>query len=114
VEEVIRSIQAVFAKETAARGAGLEFKDEWDFKPYLIPPEAEIYRDVLRIMKKADLAPVAVASLAGSDANSLNGRSIPAINLGIGAQNPHANDEFILLADLNKSSEIALELMKKE
>jgi tripeptide aminopeptidase len=56
---------------------------------------------------------VPVASLAGSDANSLNGRGVQAINLGIGAQNPHANDEYIFIADLQKSSEIALELMKK-
>ena len=113
VDEVILGIKAKFAKEAAARGAGLVFADEWDFKPYQIPPETEIYKDVLAVMKKVGLTPLPVASLAGSDANSLNGRGIRAINLGIGAQNPHANDEFILLDDLHKSSEIALELMKK-
>jgi len=114
VEDVIHSIKSIFEKETSAQGAGLVFKDEWDFKPYNIPPETEIYKDVLRIMEKVDLTPDPVASLAGSDANSLNGRGIQALNLGIGAQNPHSNDEFIYTADLYKSSEIALELMKKE
>jgi tripeptide aminopeptidase len=113
VEEVIQAIKAIFAKETNARGAGLVFQDEWDFKPYKILPETEIYKDVLEVVKKVGLTPDAVVSLAGSDANSLNSRGIPAINLGIGAQNPHGNDEFILTADLRKSSEIALELMKK-
>lgn len=113
VDETIRSIKAIFANETAALGAGLDFSDEWDFKPYHIPAESEIYKDVLTVLAKVGLAPVPVASLAGSDANSLNGRGVPSINLGIGAQNPHANDEFILTADLQKSSEIALELMKK-
>jgi tripeptide aminopeptidase len=113
VEAVIQAIRAIFAKETAARGAGLVFNDEWDFKPYHIAPESEIYKDVLAVMGKVGLAPVPVASLAGSDANSLNGRGVQAINLGIGAQNPHANDEYIFTADLQKSSEIALELMKK-
>jgi tripeptide aminopeptidase len=114
VEEVIQDIQSIFAKESSAQGSGLEFKDEWDFKPYHIPQDTEIYTDVLRIMGKVGLTPDPVASLAGSDANSLNGRGIQAINLGIGAQNPHANDEFIYTADLFKSAEIALELMKKE
>jgi tripeptide aminopeptidase len=114
VDDVIHRIQAIFAKETAAGGAGLEFKDEWDFKPYRIPPGSAIYKDVSAVMAKVKLKPVPVASLAGSDANSLNGRGIQAINLGIGAQNPHANDEFILKADLEKSSEIALELMKNK
>jgi tripeptide aminopeptidase len=114
VDEMIQAIKAIFLKETAAHGAGLDFKDEWDFKPYHITPEAGIYKDVLAVMEKVGLTPDPVASLAGSDANALNGRGIPAINLGIGAQNPHANDEFIYLDDLKKSSEIALELMKKK
>jgi len=114
IDKIMRAIRDIFARETAALDAGLVFKEEWDFKPYDIPPDADIYKDIVRTLKKVDLTPVPVASLAGSDANSLNGRGIPAINLGIGAQNPHANDEFIYLADLEKSSEIALELMKKE
>ena len=114
VDETIQAIKAIFLKETAAHGAGLVFEDEWDFKPYHIAAETEIYKDVSAVLEKAGLTPVPVASLAGSDANSLNGRGVQAINLGIGAQNPHANDEFIYLDDLAKSSEIALELMKKE
>ncbi|MBE0664572.1 MAG: M20/M25/M40 family metallo-hydrolase [Candidatus Aminicenantes bacterium] len=114
VDEVIAGIKTIFLKESATRGAGLEFKDQWDFKPYNITPETEIYKDVLTVIGKVGLTPVPVASLAGSDANSLNGRGIQAINLGIGAQNPHGNDEFIFTADLIKVSEIALELMKKQ
>jgi len=114
VEEVVQGIQAVFAQEAAARGAGLVFRDDWDFKPYEILPESGAYKDVLAAMEKVGLTPLPVASLAGSDANSLNGRGVQAINLGIGAQNPHANDEFIYLDDLARSSEIALELMKKK
>jgi len=113
VEKVILPIKEIFVKETSALGAGLVFKDDWDFKPYNIPPETEIYKDVLSVMEKVGLTPVPVDSLAGSDANSLNGRGIQALNLGIGAQNPHGNDEFIFMADLQKSSEIALQLMKK-
>ncbi len=43
----------------------------------------------------------------------LNELGIPSVNLGIGAQNPHSNDEFVLIEDLIKSSEIAMELVKK-
>ena len=51
--------------------------------------------------------------MPGSDANSLNARGIPSINFGIGAQNPHSNDEFVLLEDLQKTVDIILELIKK-
>lgn len=36
------------------------------------------------------------------------------MNIGIGAQNPHSNDEFVYIEDLIKSAEIALELVKKD
>jgi di/tripeptidase len=35
------------------------------------------------------------------------------VNLGIGAQNPHGDDEFILLEDLEKTEEIAREIIKR-
>ena len=71
-----------------------------------------IYRRIIAI-NKVGLIPVPRISLGGSDANSLNGREIESVNLGIGAQNPHSNDEFIYIEDLIKSSEIALELVKR-
>jgi tripeptide aminopeptidase len=43
----------------------------------------------------------------------LNAKGIPAVNIGIGAQNPHGNDEFILLEDLDKSVEIARALIAR-
>jgi tripeptide aminopeptidase len=36
----------------------------------------------------------------GSDANVLNERGFTAIDLGIGAKNPHSNNEYILLTDM--------------
>jgi len=35
------------------------------------------------------------------------------VNLGIGAQNPHSNDEFILYEDFENAFKIAIELIKK-
>ena len=58
------------------------------------------------------MKPNPAISAGGSDANSLNKRKIPTINIGIGAQNPHSEDEFILLEDLHNSTEIALHLIK--
>ena len=52
--------------------------------------------------------------MGGSDANSLNVKGIKTINLGVGAQNPHGNDEFILYKDLKMASEIAYQLLTTE
>jgi di/tripeptidase len=36
------------------------------------------------------------------------------VNIGIGAQNPHSNDEFIFIEDLAKAAEIAMNLISKD
>jgi len=103
----------IFRQEAETIGAKIEYNHFWDFKPYSIKENSDVYQETIRAISKVGLTPVPKISLGGSDANSLNGRGIESVNLGIGAQNPHSNDEFIFIEDLIKSSEIALELVKR-
>lgn len=103
-----------FQKESDSAGAKIELDYFWDFQPYTISESADVYKKVVNAIKSVGLEPIPKISLGGSDANSLNGRGIESINLGIGAQNPHSNDEFIFIEDLIKTAEIALELIKKD
>lgn len=102
-----------FKKEAETFGAKIDLNYFWDFKPYTIKDSADVYKEIVRAITKTGLTPVPRISLGGSDANSLNGRGIQSVNLGIGAQNPHSNEEFIFIEDLIKSSEIAMELIKR-
>lgn len=103
----------IFNKETEIAGGKLDVNWFWDFKPYTISENSPVFTETVRVLKKVGLKPTPKISLGGSDANSLNEKGIQSINLGIGAQNPHSNDEFIYIEDLVKSTEIALELVKK-
>ena len=114
VQELIKEIHEKFNSEVNAFGAKLEIEYDWDFKPYIIDDGSYIYKHIVKVINKVGLTPQPKTSLGGSDANSLNENGIQSINLGIGAQNPHSNDEFIFIEDLVKSAEIALELVKKE
>lgn len=109
----LEEIKRKFENKADEVGGKIDFKYWWDFKPYRINPESDIFRKISETISKVGLEPKPQISWGGSDANSLNEKSIACVNLGIGAENPHSNDEFILLEDLQKSSEIALELMKK-
>lgn len=113
VESYFDLLVDTFTKEAEALGARIEYNYFWDFKPYSIKDTADVYKETISAITKTGLTPVPRISLGGSDANSLNGRGIDSINLGIGAQNPHSNEEFIFIDDLVKSSEIALELVKR-
>jgi tripeptide aminopeptidase len=113
-ESYFNLLSTTFKNEVESAGAKMELNYFWDFMPYTIPENSEVYNEIVRALRAVGLTPTPKISLGGSDANSLNGRGIQSINLGIGAQNPHANDEFIYIEDLVKSAELALELVRNK
>jgi tripeptide aminopeptidase len=113
-ESYFNLLSTTFNEEVKTAGAKMEINSFWDFMPYTIPENSEVYNEIVRALKAVGLTPTPKISLGGSDANSLNARGIQSVNLGIGAQNPHSNDEYIYIEDLVKSAELALELVRKK
>ncbi len=114
VEDLAKKIQTTFEAAAAEVGAGLEFTARWDFTPYHIKNDDRVFQEISHAIEKVGLTPNPSVSWGGSDANSFNRRGIKAVNIGIGAQNPHANTEFIYLEDLQKSADIALEVIREQ
>lgn len=111
VDNLILSIKNIFENEGRNFGAEIEIDFKWDFKPYQINYESEVYKKIRSAITKTGLKPEEKISFGGSDANSLNEKGIPTINIGIGAKNPHSNDEYILIEHLIQASKIAYQLM---
>jgi tripeptide aminopeptidase len=103
----VDDIKSYFKKAVLNNGSTMEFSSAWEFEPYKITEDFPIYHQAVTAIKTAGLTPVKAISPGGSDANYLNAKGISALNLGIGAQNPHSNDEFILMEDLDSSARIA-------
>jgi len=114
VEELEVFTQDHFSAAVAGTGATFTYKSDWDFHPYSFDSSAPIWQRMEKAIYAIGLEPNGLHSFGGSDANVLNGKGIPTINLGVGAQNPHSNDEFILYNDLISTTKIALELMQNE
>ena len=95
-------------------GAKLDFQSQWDFLPYYVPEDSEVFQNTENIINKIGLKSEPTLSAGGSDANPLNTKGINAVNIGIGAQNPHSHDEFILLEDLMNAANIVGEIMRNE
>lgn len=113
VEREAAVIKRHFEEAAAFYGGKAEVDVRWDFKPYHISPLDAEYQRLQEVMARLGLEAKPCSSWGGSDANSLNAKGIKTINLGTGAQNPHSNEEFILLDDLENSARIALELIKE-
>ena len=111
VEEEIANIKTIFEKHCAEHGAELKFESRWDFEPYIIEQNHGTYTRAAEAIAKAGLTPVASDSWGGSDANSLNAKGIPTLNLGTGARNPHGDDEYIMLEHFYSDLAIAKALI---
>jgi tripeptide aminopeptidase len=107
IDEYLASTEERFSRIAGECGGSLTFHSQVDFAPFVLDPGSDAFRVTLETLKSIGLTPDPIQYLGGSDANMLNAKGIPAVNLGIGAQNPHGNDEFILLEDLAKAAEIA-------
>lgn len=103
----LSEIQTAFRGVVDEHHGALEFESRVDFPPFVLEPTADIVRVTTNVLASVGLTPSGISYLGGSDANQLNARGYPAVNLGIGAQNPHGNDELILIEDLHTSEVMA-------
>ncbi len=111
-EQIISGVFDKFLSIAQADGGNAEMEFHWDFLPYRITPDTLPYLRLKEVMSALRLEMKGCKSMGGSDANSFNSKGIPTVNLGVGAQNPHGKDEFILYEDLQMASEIALHLIE--
>jgi tripeptide aminopeptidase len=106
-------VNAVFRATAIECGGELRFETREDFAPFRLQREDPVVRVMEEALRAVGLDPHPIEYLGGSDANMLNAKAIPSVNLGIGAQNPHGDDEFILIEDLHKTAEIASALIER-
>jgi len=110
-EELISKIIADFREVCEKHGARMDSRYFWDFLPYNITENDLPYIHFSQVACSLGMNATPMKSMGGSDANSLNAKGIKTINLGVGAQNPHGNDEFILYEDLQSAYELAYKLL---
>src|SRR5574344_915370 len=100
----------VKVEELFTKTSGMDV-DVRDFVPYEIHANDMPFKHFAKVASSLGLEVTPMKSKGGSDANSLNAKGIKTINLGVGAQNPHGNDEFILYKDFMNAAEIAYQLL---
>jgi tripeptide aminopeptidase len=113
IDEYLRRLESGFRVTAASCGGSLDFASSVDFPPFRLKTSDPVFALTMETLTRVGLDPHPIEYLGGSDANMLNAKGLPSVNLGIGAQNPHGNDEFILIEDLHKSLDIALTLIAR-
>jgi len=112
IEKEIENLKGIFFKSTKSFGGKLSFKWSYDFLPFDLGKKSELVKIVRESFFESSFVKM-VKYRGGSDANVLNFKGIPSVNLGIGAKNPHSNEEFISKKDLLIMIEFAKNLIKR-
>jgi tripeptide aminopeptidase len=113
IQKRLKIIREAFKKAAERMSGKLEFETTLSFAPFDILPKSTVYQHVDKAIRNVNIQPKPIFYTGGSDANPLNHRGLPTINIGIGAQNPHSNEETILIEDFIKDVQIAYELIKE-
>ena len=104
--------------ETSCRSATQKYCGQCDvsfkkgFEGYKFNSQIPVISRLHQEMSRLNLEPNPLVYYGGSDANVLNANDIKTVNIGIGASNPHSNEEQIALSDLVKSAELLLRLVE--
>ncbi len=114
IRRLLAETRELFESVAASYGAGVEFNSVREFGPYSHSDGSTMVQRIEKALSDAGLQVNPLRYTGGSDANVLNSRGFPAINIGIGAQNPHADDEFILIEDLHASSRVIRNLIQQQ
>ena len=93
-------------------GATLEIKRTKAYEAFKHPEDAPFIRRVAAAMTAAGVTPVLKPSGGGSDANNMCQNGIQAVVVGTGMDKVHTTAEQIVVADLESTARMVLELIK--
>lgn len=100
-----------FETAAAAAGATVDVTVTRSYDAIDLDESTPLVQLVQRAMRSVDVAPHMIATGGGSDANVMAGRGFTVANLGFGVVGPHALDEHISVADLNRIADVVTAIL---
>jgi len=82
-----------------------------EYSCYNLSADSQVVKIAMKAAKKLGLEPILRPSGGGSDANVLNKKGFPAVDLAIGMEKVHTVDEYILVKNLKMTAEYILSII---
>ncbi len=101
-----------FERVAAANGAKAEITVKTAYDPYVLTAEMPVAAMARQAVESIGLTPVFEATGGGSDANFFNAYGVPSAVLATGMSKVHTTSEFIKEADLYKTAELVVAIIK--
>jgi len=113
LEALTEQIVDAFVQGAAARGGRAEVAVSRLYDPYVLTADLPVVKLAKTAVQALGWQPELRATGGGSDANYYNAYGIPCAVLGIGMQKVHTTAEFIKVADLCRTAELVLEIIRQ-
>jgi tripeptide aminopeptidase len=107
-----KEVRAIVKKTCTSYHAKAFINRTLEYNGFVIDEKDPVAVVTAEAMKKIKLKPLFVAMGGGSDTNIINSSKIKAINLACGMQKIHSTEEFILIKDLIKGTQLVLSLIE--
>jgi len=102
-----------FQKTTREHQAGLNYNKVLAYDAFAIDPKHPVLAYAIQAGEKLGLEINIKATGGGLDANILNARGVTCVALGLGNDNPHTNEEYAVIDELEKARQFLLEIIKQ-
>lgn len=112
LDDQIAHMKQRFVDAAQKWGAEVEFNHVRHYRSYDIDASSTVVRIAQEASRNLGLNPELRTTLGGSDANVFNAKGVPSIVIATGMQKIHTHDEHISRADLIKTAELSLEILR--
>ena len=110
--DLVQEMVDGFAFAASVSECEVETRISESYPGYRFDLDEPVFRRACKGIERAGIAPQAVDSGGGADANVFNSRGLPCVNLANGMQQVHTPDEHIAVADLERMVGVTLELVE--
>ncbi|MCG3089005.1 M20/M25/M40 family metallo-hydrolase [Sporosarcina cyprini] len=101
-----------FEQTAAAMGGNASTEVKLMYPGFRFTEEAEVVQTAIQAIKNVGRTPELMTSGGGSDGNVFNGAGVPTVTLSVGYEEIHTKNERMPVEELNKLTELLVEIVK--
>lgn len=114
IDSICENIKKDAATISAKYGGKIDVEFTTGFKGFQLNNNQHIVKSLEENMNAMRIKPEPLKYYGGSDANVLNANGINAVNIGVGVNNPHSHNEFVVIDDFVKAAQLLMRLLEVE
>lgn len=112
LDDQVEGMLEAFRSAAEEEGVDVDVTVWRSYTGFRLTEDDQCVKIALEAARKAGLPGELHETGGGSDANVFNSKGVPSVGIGVGYGKPHSVEEYMPIADLVKSSDMAVEIIR--